>query len=100
MSSVQRGSTVLLWSNVSSVCREVPLYSGGSYLPVAMTCFQVLSDGDPLGELLTEIPEPTEEMVKSDPACLTLDLIQGSRDSIGLSADLLGAVGVVFTVSY
>ena len=56
---------------------------------------QVLADSDALDEILKEIPEPTEEMVKSEHTLLTLDLIQGSRDAIGPLADcLLGAVGV------
>ena len=54
----------------------------------------MLGDSDALDELLKEIPEPTEEMVKSERTLLTLDLIQGSRDAIGLLADYsLGAVG-------
>lgn len=57
---------------------------------------QILTEDDPLGELLKDIPEPTEEMVKSEHTTLTLDLIQGSRDSIGLWPEVdLGAVGVV-----
>ncbi len=56
----------------------------------------MLSADDPLGEILKDIPEPTEEMVKSEHTTLTLDLIQGSRDSLGLWPEVdLGAVGVI-----
>lgn len=56
----------------------------------------MLTAKDPLDELLKEIPEPTDEMVKTEHALLTLDLIQGSRDAIGPLADYpLGAVGVL-----
>ena len=77
-----------LWSLTS------PIHSQSLSLP------QVLSDDDPLGEILKDIPEPTEEMVKSEHTTLTLDLIQGSRDSIGLWPEVdLGAVSVVLTQS-
>ena len=57
---------------------------------------QVLKEDDPLGEILKEIPEPSQDMLKSDHTCLTLDLIQGSRDTLGPWTELiLGAVGVV-----
>lgn len=55
----------------------------------------MLGEEDQLGELLKEIPEPTEEMVKSEHTMLTLDLIQSSRDATGLWADpFIGAVCV------
>jgi hypothetical protein len=61
--------------------------------------FQVLKDSDTLDELLKEIPEPSEEMVKSERTLLTLDLIQGSRDAIGPLADYsLGAVGYYWCI--
>lgn len=60
---------------------------------------QVVADSAALDELLKEIPEPTDEMVKSERTLLTLDLIHGSKDAIGLLADCsLGAVGYQLAV--
>ena len=50
---------------------------------------QISSPDDPLGILLKELPEPTEDALKNVQSVVKLDLIQ-TRENLGLSEDLIG----------
>ncbi len=54
-----------------------------------------------MSEVLKDIPDPTDEMVKNEHTSMTLDLIHGSRDTIGVCLFVCGgAIGFVVVVVF